>query len=110
MVGEHGVVVTAVCLYWGGIGFESLSAHHCWTFSKSFIPSLAISHKTKNTAFGAEKQKRNSEHSDLCDLEQVTLNHSFKPTIASPFGCKYGTIPCFEDIVSVKGPRLLYSP
>ena len=70
-IGEHGVVVRAFGLYWGGIRFESLSTHHCW----SFIPSLVVWSMTKNNAFGGEKQnkKSNGEQSDLCDLEQVTL-------------------------------------
>ena len=61
--------------YWGGIRFESLSTHHCWSLSKSFIPSLVVWSMTKNNAFGGEKQnkKSNGEQSDLCDLEQVTL-------------------------------------
>ena len=73
--GEHGVVVRAFGLYWGGIRFESLSTHHCWSLSKSFIPSLVVWSMTKNNAFGGEKQnkKSNDEQSDLCDLEQVTL-------------------------------------
>ena len=74
-VGEHGVVVRAFGLYWGGIRFESLSTHHCWALSKSFIPSLVVWSVTKNNAFGGEKQNKKSsgEQSDLCDLEQVTL-------------------------------------
>ena len=39
---EHGVVVRALGLYWSGIRFESLSSHHCWTLSKSFITSLVV--------------------------------------------------------------------
>ena len=72
---EHGVVVRAFGLYWGGIRFESLSTHHCWSLSKSFIPSLVVWSMTKNNAFGGENQnkKSNGEQSDLCDLEQVTL-------------------------------------
>ena len=37
----------------------------------------------KKIEFGGEMQnkKSNGEQSDLCDLEQVTLNHSFKLTI-----------------------------
>ena len=72
---NHGVVVRAFGLYWGGIRFESLSTHHCWSLSKSFIPSLVVWSMTKNNAFGGEKQnkKSNGEQSDLCDLEQVTL-------------------------------------
>ena len=74
-LGEHGVVVRAFGLYWGGIRFESLSTHHCWSLSKSFIPSLVVWSMTKNNAFGGEKKtkKSNGEQSDLCDLEQVTL-------------------------------------
>ena len=74
-IGEHGVVVRAFGLYWGGIRFESLSTHQCWSLSKSFIPSLVVWSMTKNNAFGGEKQnkKSNGEQSDLCDLEQVTL-------------------------------------
>ena len=57
------------------MNFESLSTHHCWFLSKSFIPSLVVWSMTKNNAFGGEKQnkKSNGEQSDLCDLEQVTL-------------------------------------
>ena len=68
-------MVRAFGLYWGGIRFESLSTHHCWSLSKSFIPSLVVWSMTKNNAFGGEKQnkKSNGEQSDLCDLEQVTL-------------------------------------
>ena len=53
----------------------ALSTHHCWSLSKSFIPSLVVWSMTKNNAFGGEKQnkKSNGEQSDLCDLEQVTL-------------------------------------
>ena len=74
-LGEHGVVVRAFGLYWGGIRFESLSTHHCWSLSKSFIPSLVVWSMTKNNAFWRRKakQKNNGEQSDLCDLEQVTL-------------------------------------
>ena len=73
--GEHGVVIRGFGLYWGGIRFESLSTHHCWSLSKSFIPSLVVWSMTKNNAFGGEKQdkKSNGEQSGLCDLEQVTL-------------------------------------
>ena len=73
--GEHGVAVRAFGLYWGGIRFEYLSTHHCWSLSKSFIPSLVVWSMTKNNAFGGEKQnkKSNGEQSDLCDLEQITL-------------------------------------
>ena len=55
--------------------FDSLSTHHCWALSKSFIPSSVVWSMTKNNAFGGEKQnkKSNSEQSDLCDLQQVTL-------------------------------------
>ena len=68
-------MVRAFGLYWGGIRFESLSTHHCWSLSKSFIPSLVVWLLTKNNAFGGEKQnkKSNGEQSDLCDLEQVIL-------------------------------------
>ena len=58
--GEHGVVVRAFGLYWGGIRFESLSTHHCWSLSKSFIPSLVVWSMTKNNAFGGEKQNKKS--------------------------------------------------
>ena len=68
-------MVRAFGLYWGGNRFESLSTHHCWALSKSFIPSSVVWSMTKNNAFGGEKQnkKSNGEQSDLCDLEQVTL-------------------------------------
>ena len=68
-------MVRAFGLYWGGIRFESLSTHHCWSLSKSFIPSLVVWSVTKNNAFGGEKEnkKSNGKQSDLCDLEQVTL-------------------------------------
>ena len=71
--GEHGVVVRGFGLYWGGIRFESLSTHHCWSLSRSFIPSLVVWSMTRNNAFGGEKQNKAVEQSDLCDLEQVTL-------------------------------------
>ena len=41
----HGIVVRAFVLYWGGNKFESLSTHHCWALSKSFIPSLLVSER-----------------------------------------------------------------
>ena len=86
--GAHGLVVGALGLYWGGVRFESLSTHHCWTLSKSFISSLVVWSMTKNTALGGEKQKNNKKsnggQSDLCDLGQVTW--------ARPHSCKYGTI------------------
>ena len=44
--------------------------------SESFISSLVVWSVTENNAFGAEKSKNkksNGEQSDLCDLEQVTL-------------------------------------
>ena len=68
-------MVRAFGLYWGCIRFESFSTHHCWSLSKSFIPSLVVWSRTKNNAFGGEKQNKesNGEQSDLCDLEQVTL-------------------------------------
>ena len=40
--GEHGAVVRAFVRYCGGIRFESLSTHHCWALSKSFISSLVV--------------------------------------------------------------------
>ena len=74
-LGDHGVVVRAFGLYWDGIRIEFLSTHHCWSLSKSFIPSLVVWSMAKNNAFGGEKQnkKSNGEQSHLCDLEQVTL-------------------------------------
>ena len=53
----------------------------------------------KNNAFGGKKQnkKSNGEQSGPCD-------HSFKPTIAWPVGCKYGTIAWYGEIVSEKAP------
>ena len=53
----------------------TLSTHHCWSLSKSFIPSLVVWSVTQNNACGREKQnkKSNGEQSDLYDLEQVTL-------------------------------------
>ena len=54
--GEHGVVVRAFGLYWGGIRFKSLSTHNYWSLSKSFIPSFVVWSMTKNNAF-AEKRK-----------------------------------------------------
>ena len=73
-------MVRAFGLYWGGIRFESLSTHHCWSLSKSFIPSLVVWSVTKNNSFVREKQniKSNGEQSDLCDLEQVTLKPEFQ--------------------------------
>ena len=62
-------------LYWGGIRFEYLSTHHCWSLSTSFIPSLVVCSVTQNNACGRGKQnkKSNGENSDLCDLKQVIL-------------------------------------
>ena len=72
--GSNGVVVRAFGLYWGGIRFESLSTHHCWALSKSFIPSFVVSKFTKNNAIGGEKHKKsNCEQSDLYDFQQVAL-------------------------------------
>ena len=67
-------------LYWGGIRFESLSTHHCWSLRKSFIPSLVVCSLTKNNAFGGQKQNKNSngEQPDFCDLEQVTLKRQLQ--------------------------------
>ena len=59
--GQHGAVVRAFVLYWGGIRFECLWTHHCWAFSKSFIPSLMVLSITKNNAFGREKQKQKEQ-------------------------------------------------
>ena len=68
-------MVRAFGLYLGGITFESFSTHHCWSLSKSFIPSLVVWSMTQNNAFDGEKQtkKSNGGQSDICDLEQVTL-------------------------------------
>ena len=68
--GSNGVVVRAFGLYWAVAG-----SNHYWSLSKSFIPSFVVWSMTKNNTFGGERQnkKRNGEHSDLCDLEQVTL-------------------------------------
>ena len=54
---------------------SNLSTRHCWSLSKSFILSLVVWSITKNNACGGERKnkKSNSEQSDLCDLEQVTL-------------------------------------
>ena len=74
-MGEHGVVVRAFGLYWCGIRFGSLSTHHCWSLSKSFVPSLVVWSMTKIAKL-AEKSKNetsNGEKTDLCDLEQITL-------------------------------------
>ena len=60
-IGEHGVVVTAFSLYWGGTRFESLLTHHYWSLSKSFIPSLVVWSMTKNNAFGGEKRKQKEQ-------------------------------------------------
>ena len=57
-IGEHGVLVRAFCLCWGGIRFESLSTHNCWSLRKSFITSLKVWSMTKNNAFGGGKQKK----------------------------------------------------
>ena len=67
-LGEHGVVVRA------------LSTHHCWSLSKSFIPSLVVWSVTQNNACDGEKQnkKSNGEQSDLRDLEQVTLKQQLQ--------------------------------
>ena len=72
----HSVVVRAFGLYCGGIRFESLSTHHCWSLSNSFIPSLVVWSVTQNNACDGEKQNKKSngdKQSDLRDLEQVTL-------------------------------------
>ena len=74
---EHGVTLRAFVLYWGGNRFESLSTHHCWALSKSFIPSLVVWSVTQNNA---KTEKSNGEHSDLCDLEQVTLKLHYLTT------------------------------
>ena len=68
-------MVRAFGLYWGGIRFEYLSTHYCWSLSKSFIHSLVVWSVTQNNACGGEKQNKkiNVEQSDLCDFEQVTL-------------------------------------
>ena len=60
-------------LYWGGIRLESLSTQHCWALSKSFIPTVVVWSVTKIWRRKAKTKKDNGEHSDLCDLEQVTL-------------------------------------
>ena len=44
-IGEHGVVVRAFVLYWGGVRFESLPTQHCWASNKFFIPSLVVNEK-----------------------------------------------------------------
>ena len=59
-LGEHGVMVRAFGLYWGGMRFEHLSAHHCWSLSKTIIPSLVVWSMTKINAFGGEKQKKSN--------------------------------------------------
>ena len=66
----------AFSLYWGGIRLESLPTHHCWTISKSFIPSLVVWSMTKNKHIWRRKAKTKratGEQSDLCDLEQIAL-------------------------------------
>ena len=81
-VGEHGVVIRAFDLYWGGIRFESLSTHDCWALSKSFIPSLVVWSVKKIThlAEKAKIKRATVSKSDICDLEQVTL----KPQLQAP--------------------------
>ena len=59
---QHGVVVRPFEWYCGGIRFESLSTHHCWSLSKSFISSLVVRSMTKNDAFGVEKQNKPEPH------------------------------------------------
>ena len=71
--GEHGIVVRAFVLYWGGNRLESLSTHYCWALSKSFIPSLVVSSVTQNLAEKSKNKKSNGEQSYLCDLEQDAL-------------------------------------
>ena len=69
-------MVGAFGLYWGGIRFESLSTHHCWSLNKSFIPSLVVWSMTKKITHLAEQSKTKRatvSKKDLCDLEQVTL-------------------------------------
>ena len=46
LLGEHGVVIRAFDMYWGGIRFGSISTHHC---------GVAI---IKTNAFGVEKQNK----------------------------------------------------
>ena len=87
-------------LYWGGIRFESLSTHHYWALSKSFIPSLVVWSVTKNTYLA---EKRKIKRATVSSRAFVTLskslwNHSFKPIIAWPLGCKYGTIAWGDSI------------
>ena len=60
-IGEHGVVVRAFRLCWGGIRFESLSTHNCWSLRKSFITSLMVWSMTTSNAFGGEKQKQKEQ-------------------------------------------------
>ena len=70
---EHGVVVRAFDLYWGGIRFESLSTHHCWSLSKSFIPSLVVWSMTKNNAFAEESE---TKRATVSSQAFVTLSKS----------------------------------
>ena len=58
---EHGVVVRAFGFYWGGSRFESLSNHHCWSLTKSFIISLVVWSMAKNNVFDGEKQKQKEQ-------------------------------------------------
>ena len=67
--GEHGVVVRAFSLFWGGIRFESLSTHHCW----SLIPSLVVWSVTKNNVIGGENK---TKRATVSSRTFVTLSKS----------------------------------
>ena len=66
-------MVRAFALYWGGIRFESLSTHHCWSLSKSFIPSLVVWSMTKNNAFAEESE---TKRATVSSQAFVTLSKS----------------------------------
>ena len=97
-----GVVVRAFSLYWSGIKFESLSTHHRWILSKSFISSLVvIVVSIKKIAFGGKITNKKSNGGDwlLWPWASYFEYHSFESTITRPFGCKHGTIACYGELV-----------
>ena len=105
--GEHGVVVRAFGLYWGCIRFESLPTHHCWSLSKSFIPYLSdMVNDKKYTLLEKSENKKSNEKQTFVTLGQSFWNHSFKPSITWPLGCKYGTISLLWGDSIRKGAHL----
>ena len=101
-LGSGGVVVRAFSLYWSGIKFESLSTHHRWILSKSFISRLVvIVVSTKKVAFGGKMTNKKSNGGDwlLWPWASYFEYHSFESTITRSFGCKHGTIACYGELV-----------